>query len=135
MKMQRFEAENNHKAYMLVHKALGPDALIFSTQKTDKGIEIMAGYEGDDEDEPDLKPTDDNVKIEKFVQKNTLSPNMDIMETLNNHLARIDEKISQFNSGYNKNPAHEVLYFDDQVITYNEIVNAFIKMNYSGVFY
>ena len=58
MKLQKFEAENNHKAYLLVQAALGPDALIYSTKKTSAGIEILAGCEEKNDHEPqvEIKP-------------------------------------------------------------------------------
>lgn len=43
MKLHRFTAANNQKAILMIHEALGADALIYSTRRTAQGVEILAG--------------------------------------------------------------------------------------------
>lgn len=98
MKLHRFTASTNQKAIAMIHEALGPDALIYSTRSVPNGIEIVAGlptqfdehYESEASSLhflPNNKPTDINL----FEKLNTqLQVIKDSMQHLTN---RVDKKL------------------------------------------
>lgn len=47
MQLYRFSAADNHQAMLKVHSTLGAEALIYSTRKSNHGVEILAGLSHD----------------------------------------------------------------------------------------
>lgn len=111
MKLEKFEAENNHKAMQLVQKKLGMDAYIYSTKRVAGGVEILAGkdqFVGEDESELD-NPFITNLSNKEWLTK------------LGDDINEIKIKLSEFNSQSNLNYSqqskqHQLLQPDNQLI-------------------
>lgn len=67
MKLYRFTASNTQRAIHIVHQALGPDALVYSTRKVSDGIEVLAGHPFGTENANDMTefPSAQTVTVEK----------------------------------------------------------------------
>jgi flagellar biosynthesis GTPase FlhF len=129
MKLHKFEAENNHKAYMMIHKELGPNALIYATKKTARGIEITAGFEGDEV----------NHQVDLSAEMSVKSPILDshyseMVDLLDIKLQKLYEKINLV--GRELDISHLVNY-DDSFFSkdiYSQVINKFREMNFSSSF-
>ncbi len=86
MKLQRFTALDNHRAILMVHEKLGPDALVYSTRRIATGVEVLAGLSHDN------VPAGDEVQIE-----NT-GIDRDTIDKLNTQLQVMEETIQKLST-------------------------------------
>lgn len=92
MKLYRFIASDNQKAISKVHDTLGPDAMVYSTNRVEEGIEILAGL-------PHGLVTS-KVDADEILIKDTMA-DQKVVEDLNQHLKTIDIHIQKLSSNIN----------------------------------
>lgn len=100
MKLKRFVAENNQKAMAKITAALGADALIYSTKRTDHGVEILAGLPLHEETMNDIPVEMPFEKVldpqpQKQAQAVQLQPSSDLFGSLAKQLKNMEENITQ----------------------------------------
>lgn len=91
MKLHRFTALDNHRAILVVHQKLGPNALIYSTRRIPNGVEVLAGisddqHQGNDE-VPIEKSTIDRATLDKLnIQMQVMEESI---EKLSSHIVSL----------------------------------------------
>ena len=80
MKLRRFIALDTQRAILMVHRKLGPNALVYSTRRTTNGVEVLAGL-----------PTNEMESNEVEVEKSNVDK--DTIDKLNVQLQLMQESI------------------------------------------
>jgi len=97
MKLRRFIALDTQRAMLMVHKKLGPDALVYSTRRVANGVEVLAGLptsEADISSEVDVEKT--NVDKETIDKLNIQLQMMeDSIQKLTNHIMALYQVVSE----------------------------------------
>ncbi|MEO8400361.1 MAG: hypothetical protein ABI597_01020 [Gammaproteobacteria bacterium] len=111
MKLQRFTASDTQRAILKVHKALGPDALIYSTRKIPEGIEILAGIAENVQNSKPKEVQIQNVNFDNAVV-DKLNIQLQVMEesiqNLSTHINTLNQVIAE---NISKNNARKWNFF------------------------
>lgn len=100
MKLHVFKASSNQKAISMVHKALGPDALIYNTRTVANGVEILAGPPVEEGETIIEVPDSDSVEQE---EKQDQSIVMDSISTMKKQLEDLHESMGRIARQLNNN--------------------------------
>ena len=96
MKLQRFTALDNHRAILMVHEKLGPDALVYSTRRITNGVEVLAGVANENLLNEDSVEVKDNGIDRETLDK--LNMQLQVMEQtiqkLSTHISMLYQEVS-----------------------------------------
>ncbi len=95
MKLRRFIALDTQRAILMVHRKLGPNALVYSTRRTENGVEVLAGLPVNDVETNEVDVEKTNVDKDTIDKLNIqLQLMQESIQKLTNHIMTLYQVVS-----------------------------------------
>jgi len=96
MKLRRFIALDTQRAILMVHRKLGPNALVYSTRRTANGVEVLAGLPVNDVETNDVEVEKTNVDKDTIDKLNIqLQLMQESIQKLTNQIMTLYQVVSE----------------------------------------
>jgi len=96
MKLRRFIALDTQRAILMVHRKLGPNALVYSTRRIENGVEVLAGLPINDIESKEVEVEKHNVDKDTIDRLNVqLQLMQESIQKLTNHITTLYQVVSE----------------------------------------